>query len=441
MVSTTGGRRVFHRQGVARGQPGRQRRALRLIGGGLERAELGHDPAVGRHLLAQTAPGSGDEGPRVGGSRHLRRRPHGDAGAAAEIEAVGDERACRCQRQEQDVAVRPGAGDDVVVQRLQRRGDRVPGQLADHDDREPAVGEKNPGDRVARCRIGVGLGGVEPEQLVVGGRQLDELERRQRRAVALAADDELLHRAPARRGDAGEELARRRGRDVVDGDEVGLQVVELLLQRLGRRARDEQLALVAADLAPDFFRFGRQVVALVLEELGRQGGLRPGRGPGVGRFVGWNEAGPASECSERGHAIRRCRSAAVSGCASLATLRALPARQARHAWLATRRGAWPAFRASKRPARTCRCCSNHSSRPVPFDFPRVPAPLYSAVRRRGDPRRLSARSVIRGSTPRPTPRRRAWASVRRGIRDSGDIGGAPRVERRRQAPPERQRPT
>ena len=63
-----------------------------------------------------------------------------------------------------------------------------------------------------------------------------------------------------------------------------LQVLELLLQRLGRRAGDEQLALVAADLAADLFLLGREVVALVLEELGRQRGLGAGRRPGVGRF-------------------------------------------------------------------------------------------------------------------------------------------------------------
>jgi hypothetical protein len=61
-------------------------------------------------------------------------------------------------------------------------------------------------------------------------------------------------------------------------------VLELLLQRLGRRARDEQLALVAADLAPDLFLVGGEVIALVLEQLGGQGGLRPRRRPGIGRL-------------------------------------------------------------------------------------------------------------------------------------------------------------
>ena len=84
------------------------------------------------------------------------------------------------------------------------------------------------------------------------------------------------------------------GGDVVDGDEFGLQVLELLLQRLGRRARDEQLALVAADLAADLFLLGREVVVLVLEELGRQRGLGAGRRPGVRRFGGGAEAAGAA---------------------------------------------------------------------------------------------------------------------------------------------------
>ena len=134
--------------------------------------------------------------------------------------------------------------------------------------------------------VGVGLGRVEAQRLVVGGRQVDELERRQRRAVALAADHELLHRPAAGRGDAGEELARRRGGDVVDGDEFRVEVVELLLQRLGRRARDEQLALVAADLPADLVLLAGEVVVLVGQELGRERGVRPGRGPGVRRLRG-----------------------------------------------------------------------------------------------------------------------------------------------------------
>ena len=180
--------------------------------------------------------------------------------------------------------VRPGAGQDVVVHRLQRRGDRMPRQLADHDDAEPAVREQRLGQGVARGAVGVGLGGVEAQRLVVGGRQVDELERGQRRAVALAADHQLLHRPAAGRGDAGEELARRRGGDVVDGDEFRVEVVELLLQRLGRRAGDEQLALVAADLPADLVLLAGEVVVLVGQELGRERGVRAGRGPRVGRF-------------------------------------------------------------------------------------------------------------------------------------------------------------
>ena len=393
---------VFHRQRVARGQPGRQRRALRLVGRRLEGAELGHLATVGRNLLAQAAPGAGDEGPGIGRARDLRRRPHGDAGAAAQVEAMGHERARRRQRQEQDVAVRPGAGDDVVVQRLQRRRDRVPGQLADHDHAEPAVGEERPGDRVARRGVGVGLGGVEAKQLVVGGRQLDELERRQRRAVALAADHELLHRPPARRGDAGQELARRRRRDVVDGDEVGLQVLELLLQRLGRRARDEQLALVAADLPADLFLVGGEVVALVLEELGGEGGLGPGRRPGVGRFVGG--ARPARRRRMLGAADPPLVDAALARLDA----RRLPLVElflrgglgTRRLPLVGRRGRRAGLRSVPRKLAAVARITHPD--PFPFDCPRVPALTCSAARRRGDPRRLSARSVIRGSARRPS---------------------------------------
>ena len=130
---------------------------------------------------------------------------------------------------------------------------------------------------------------------------------------AQSVADEALNRAAAGSGDAGEELARRRGRDVVDGDEIGLQMLERLLQGLGRRARDEELALVAADLPADFFLLGGEVVVLVFEQLGGERGLGGGRGgvfgggaggPSLGRsstgFVGLLGSARAGETLEPG---------------------------------------------------------------------------------------------------------------------------------------------
>src|SRR6185369_13434834 len=153
-----------------------------------------------------------------------------------------------------------------------------------------------------------GLGRVEAQHLVVGGRQLDELERRERGSVALPAHDELLHGAAARCRDPGEELLRRRRADVVDGDEVGLQVLELLLQRFGGRARDEELALVVADLTADLVLLGREVLVLVVEELRRERRLCARRCPCVGGFGSGAEAADAS-LGRRGRSGRRRRGA------------------------------------------------------------------------------------------------------------------------------------
>ena len=165
----------------------------------------------------------------------------------------------------------------------------------------------------------------------------------------------------------------------MDGDEVGLQVLELLLQRLGRSARDEQLALVAADLAADLFLLGREVVALVLEQLGRQGGLRARRCPGVGRFGGGCRSGRRGARLLRRAAGGRLRDAPFVDAVRLARLdaRRLPlvdlvletrlgAR--RRPFLGSRRR--PSPRTSRCLARTCRCCSNRSSEA----FPSQPGP-------------------------------------------------------------------
>ncbi len=201
---------LFHRQGIARGNAThhrRQRCLARLVRRRPEGAELGHGTAVGRRLFAQPAPGAGDEGPGIGRPCDLRRRPHRHTGAAAEIEPVRHQRARRGERQQQKIAARPRAGEDVVVQRFQRRRNGMPGQLADHDDAEAAVGKQRLGKRMARGGVGIGFGRIEAQRLLIGRRQLDELECCQRRAVALAADDQLLHGTAARRSDTGQQLA------------------------------------------------------------------------------------------------------------------------------------------------------------------------------------------------------------------------------------------
>ena len=104
--------------------------------------------------------------------------------------------------------------------------------------------------------------------------QLDVFERRERGAVALAADVQLLHRALAGGGDAGEQAARRGGADVVHRDELGVEVVDLLLQRLGGRAENEQLTLVGADRPADLLLLGVGVVLSATRDLGRERRLR-----------------------------------------------------------------------------------------------------------------------------------------------------------------------
>jgi hypothetical protein len=84
-------------------------------------------------------------------------------------------------------------------------------------------------------------------------------------------------------GDAGEQAARRGGADVVHRDELGVEVVDLLLQRLGGRAGDEQLALVGADRPADLLLLGVGVVLGATHDLGRERRLRPGGLPGLRR--------------------------------------------------------------------------------------------------------------------------------------------------------------
>ena len=297
--------------------------------------------------------------------------------------------------------------------------DRVARQLADHDDAEPAVGEQGAGDRVARRGVGVGLGRVEAQQLVVGGRQLDELERRQRRAVALAADDELLHRPAAGRGDAGQELARRRGRDVVDGDEVraaGARTAAAAPRpaRTRRTARARCRRSAGRSL-PSRWRGSRSRPRAAGWPARSGRGWRPRR-----RAIraGASAAGPASaNASARADPPVVDAAPGASGCASPATRRSPPARRARRASPAIRREAWLACRASKRPAQTCRCCSNHSSRPVPL---RLPEGAGAHLQRRSPQRRPSP-----AVAPQCNPRVGAAPVVRGG----SDGPGSPRNTR------------
>ena len=79
----------------------------------------------------------------------------------------------------------------------------------------------------------------------------EEIQRRQRNAVALPADGQLLDATLAGLRHAGQQPARDRAADVVDRDELRAQHVELLQQRLGRPAGDEQLVFAVAHRAAD----------------------------------------------------------------------------------------------------------------------------------------------------------------------------------------------
>ncbi|TXC65948.1 hypothetical protein FSC37_08295 [Piscinibacter aquaticus] len=184
--------------------------------------------------------------------------------------------------------VGPAAGQDVGVHRLEGGFERMVGQVADHDHREAAVGHQRAREIVARHRIGLHLGGKHQQPRAVGGRQLDELQRGQRGAVALAADVQLLHQALARRGDAGQQPARRSRADVVHGDVVGMQMIDLLLKCLGRRAGHEQFAFAGADLPANLAAVRIALVIGLAHHLGGECRLRTRGLPslrGVGRVA------------------------------------------------------------------------------------------------------------------------------------------------------------
>jgi hypothetical protein len=155
------------------------------------------------------------------------------------------------------------------------------GLSADHHCTQPAETEQHTRHTMPRRRVGIGFGGVDAQQRPVGRRQLDELHRRQRGAIALAADDELLHLPAAGRGNASQQLARGVGADVVHSNKFGLQVLELLPQRQCRLARDKQFAFMGVDLAPDVAAFGGEIVFFVAQELCGQRRLGAGGLPGV----------------------------------------------------------------------------------------------------------------------------------------------------------------
>ena len=237
----------------------------------------------------------------------------------AELEAWRGQRAGRGQRQQQQLAVRPRAADCMAsLQRLQRGRQRVRRQVADHDHAEPAVARAGPararGARRCRRRPRWCRGGSSrcPRPPTI-----DELERGERGAVALAPDDEPLHAPAARRGDAGEQPARDRVADVVHGDELGLQDARTAAAAPAAGvARHEQLVLVVADLAADVAPPGRRLVGVGAHDLRREQRLRARRFPvrlGGGHRIGALQAGEpggvqrrsvssAAQVHRRGHA-------------------------------------------------------------------------------------------------------------------------------------------
>ncbi len=82
----------------------------------------------------------------------------------------------------------------------------------------------------------------------------------------------------------------------MDGDELGMQVLELLLQGFRRGARDEELAFVAADLAADLVFLAGEIVVLIRQELRRQCRVRACRGPSIGRLRRAGRSRPRRSC-------------------------------------------------------------------------------------------------------------------------------------------------
>ena len=102
---------------------------------------------------------------------------------------------------------------------------------------------------------------------------LREVRRCQGLAVALPADHELLQGPPTGRSQAAQQFARRGRADVMHDDELGMNLLELLLQRRPGVARHEQFALIRPGDPADLAFLARQVLFLVAMNLRGERGL------------------------------------------------------------------------------------------------------------------------------------------------------------------------
>jgi hypothetical protein len=121
------------------------------------------------------------------------------------------------------------------------------GQFAHHQHAQAAVRQQDTGHLRARDGVGADVGGIDADRRAVGQRHFDELQHRQRHAMPLAADRQLLHTRAGGVGHAGQQAQRSAGADVVQRDELGRVAAEFLLQRLGQIPADEELDLVVRD--------------------------------------------------------------------------------------------------------------------------------------------------------------------------------------------------
>ena len=194
------------------------------------------------------------------------------------------------QRHHQQITVGPGPAQRGVAQRAELRGQRVWRQFAHHQHAKAAEGQQHARHVGARRAIGADVGGVHAHWRAVGQRHFDELQHRQRHAMALAADRQALDARARRASQAGQQAQRCAGAHVMQRDEFGRVQREFLLQTHAHVAGDKELDLVVGDAAANVvatlaevgvavshnLRARRQQIIPAAFAAGDAGGVRPG---------------------------------------------------------------------------------------------------------------------------------------------------------------------
>ena len=294
------GHRWCHRRRCLGGLARRLQRLQRhRFGGGLGvgHAWLGHGTghfggqgSFAIRRAVQAVPGATDEGPHMPGLGGVRCHVHLHRALVSQLCARRGQRNAGPQRHHQQITVGPGPAQRGVAQRAELRGQRVWRQFAHHQHAKAAEGQQHARHVRARRAIGADVGGVHAHWRAVGQRHFDELQHRQRHAMALAADRQALHTCARRAGQAGQQAQRCAGAHVVQGNEFGRVQREFLLQAHAHVAGDKELDLIVGDAAANVvaalaevgvavshnLRARRQQIIPAAFAAGDAGGVRPG---------------------------------------------------------------------------------------------------------------------------------------------------------------------